>query len=151
MQSAPFLFSDFFFMWWNFQSFCKKYFDKRLFCHKFDVFFWQFVANIFKFICETTYLPKIERKSLKVLHNCLQHERVFLLSYFEHCQILAKYSLWMIDHHSSKHHKIENKKTLLVLCICNRLLNPIVAMREFNSPQFWQMPIIVFFFFFLGY
>jgi len=40
------------------QSFCEKYFDKRIFCHKFDVFFLTICGKTF-FLFVTTYLPKI--------------------------------------------------------------------------------------------
>jgi hypothetical protein len=109
------------------QSFCEKYFDERIFCHKFDVFFFDNLWQNILFICDNIFAKKL-KENLKVLHNCLlQHERVFYFLIFEYCQILAKYSLWMIITQANIT-KLKTK-TLLVLCICKQANNPIVGMR----------------------
>jgi hypothetical protein len=57
----------------EFSPFSVKYFEKKIFCHKFP-----FLNRLYIYIYA------------KYSHNCLQHERflkIILLSYFEYCQI----------------------------------------------------------------
>jgi hypothetical protein len=58
------------FFWSQMFSISWKIFGKRIFYHKFLVF-WGFK----------------KKKITKIFHNCLQHERMFLYSYFEYWQM----------------------------------------------------------------